>query len=44
MEAAELVDQLSDRTSPCRRALNRTQRAVSRDGPLDVSGTHVDDE
>jgi hypothetical protein len=44
MEAAELVDQVADRTSPCRRSLNRAQRAVNRDGPLDVSGAHVDDE
>jgi hypothetical protein len=44
MEAAELVDQLADRISPCRRSLDRAQRAINRDGPLDVSGTHVDYE
>jgi hypothetical protein len=44
MEAAELVDQLADRISTCRRSLDRAQRAVNRDRPLDVSRTHVDDE
>jgi len=44
VEGAELVDKLTDRISPCRRSLGRAQRAVNRDCPLDVSGTHVDDE